>query len=71
MKVQVSDTVKRAIVDGGTFFTADLIKLYAKADEVNKAKMRIAFPLECAAYDAWYADPNGNVPDEVDMLWEF
>lgn len=63
--VEVSDTIKRAITDGGSNFTAGVVQLYAKADEFNRRRMQRAFPIECAAYDAWFSNVDAKVPDEV------
>ena len=44
------------IVGGyGDWFTAQLLRLIAKADDVNREKLRAGFPEEVAAYEVWCA----------------
>lgn len=44
-----------AIIAGsGDWFTADLLRLIAKADATNRSKLRVMFPEEVAAYERWY-----------------
>lgn len=38
----------------GTWFTAHLIRLIARADQHNRATLQAVFPLEVAAYEAWH-----------------
>ena len=43
-----------AILAGhGTWFTAELLRLCAHADTMNREKLRLAFPDVVEAYDAW------------------
>ncbi len=35
-------------------FTAELLRLIAKADPINRARLRGAFPREVEAYEAWF-----------------
>ena len=37
----------------GDWFTAQLLRLIAKADRLNRERLRIAFPEEVRAYEAW------------------
>ena len=37
----------------GTWFTAQLLRLIAKADELNKYKLSRGFPEEVKAYNLW------------------
>ena len=37
----------------GTWFTAHLLRLCAKADPVNLERIRTAFPDEVEAYEGW------------------
>jgi hypothetical protein len=46
------------IVGGeGTWFTAHLLRLIAKADDSNRARLRLSFPEEVAAYEEWLNGP--------------
>jgi len=38
----------------GDWFSADLLRLIAKADEENLAAIRRAFPFHVAVYEDWY-----------------
>jgi hypothetical protein len=41
-----------------TSFTGDLLRLIAKADPGNRHQLRLAFPRQVAAWEAWHtADP--------------
>lgn len=40
----------------GTWFTAVLIRLIAKADVINRAGLAKAFPEEVEAYQRWYEE---------------
>ena len=42
----------------GSSFKAKLFRLIAKADSVNKEKLRLAFPEEVAAYEAYLENNN-------------
>jgi hypothetical protein len=39
----------------GDWFTIGLLALIAKADVVNRERIRDGFPLEVEAYDRWYS----------------
>jgi hypothetical protein len=41
------------IAGGGDWFTAQLLRLIAKADKQNREKLRLSFPDEVAAFEAW------------------
>lgn len=41
------------VAGGGDWFTAQLLRLIAKADKSNREKLRVAFPDEVAAFEAW------------------
>lgn len=41
------------IAGHGDWFSAELLRLIAKADFENKAKLRLGFPDVVPAYDAW------------------
>jgi len=41
------------IAGNGDWFTAHLLRLIAKADFENKAKLRLGFPDVVQAYDTW------------------
>lgn len=43
--------------DNPTNFTAILFRLMQKADPSNRRKLRVGFPIECAAYQEWCASP--------------
>jgi hypothetical protein len=44
----------REIVEGeGTWFTAQLLRLIAKADDEHCARIALGFPEEVAAFEAW------------------
>ena len=44
------------IMDGwGDWFSADLLRLIAKADLVNREKLRQAFPKHVLVYELWLA----------------
>lgn len=53
----ISDFDKANMADilagNGDWFTAELLRLIAKADFENKAKIRLGFPEVVQAYDAW------------------
>lgn len=38
----------------GTWFTAELLRLIAKADDENLEKIRKGYPAEVEAYERWY-----------------
>ena len=38
----------------GTWFTSELLRLIAKADDDNREKIRAGFPEEVEAYERWY-----------------
>lgn len=40
----------------GTWFTAHLLRLIAKADEDNKERLRASFPEEVMAVEVWRGD---------------
>lgn len=43
-----------AIISGhGDWFTAQLLRLINKADQVNRYKLAIIYPDEVAAYEKW------------------
>ncbi len=46
--------VDAALHGRGTHFTAMLMRLIAKADSGNRARIQEAFPDEIAAYERWY-----------------
>lgn len=37
-----------------TWFSAKLIRLIADADKPNRERLRVAFPVEVAAFEDWY-----------------
>jgi hypothetical protein len=41
----------------GTFFTAHVFRLIAKADMENKRRLAYIFPMEVLAYQEWYEAP--------------
>ena len=45
-------------------FYALIMAAYARADSGNAARLRAAFPSECAEMDARYNSPGGTLPDE-------
>lgn len=52
-----------AIMGGhGDWFTAQLLRLVAKADNHHKAQLRMGFPEEVALVKAWQ---RGEIPAEV------
>lgn len=47
-----------ALRGDATSFTGDLLRLIAKADPGNRARLRAGFPVHVAAWEAWAgADP--------------
>ncbi|HXH35239.1 MAG TPA: hypothetical protein VNJ54_12650 [Plantibacter sp.] len=46
------------LVGHGDWFTAHLLRLIAKADPVNRARLRAAFPAEVQAFESWRGDDN-------------
>jgi hypothetical protein len=42
----------------GDWFTARVLQLCAKADDMNLERLRLGFPNEVAAYETWKAGPN-------------
>jgi hypothetical protein len=55
MTLSEFDRVKIAAIMGGhgDWFTAQLLRLVAKADDHHKAQLRMAFPEEVALVEAW------------------
>ena len=52
----------------GDWFTAELIRLVAKADESNRSRLRLAFPVEVRAYEAWFhGDGRVNIREYVSL----
>lgn len=47
--------MERAMSGKGDWFTSHLLRLIAKADLVNREKIREGFPEEVAAYERWLA----------------
>ncbi len=47
------DNMEAILCGYGSWFTAHLLRLIAKADAVNREKIRAAFPEEVAAYEEW------------------
>ena len=45
------------VMQEGDWFTADLFRLIDKADRENRERIRVAFPDEVAAYEAWLVGP--------------
>ena len=42
------------ILEGhGDWFTAQLLRLIAKADNINRERLRVGFPEEVKAYESW------------------
>jgi hypothetical protein len=49
-----------------TSFTGDLLRLIAKADPGNRARLRAGFPKHVAAWEAWQAaDPGALTAGEL------
>ena len=46
----------------GDWFSARLLRLIAKADLENRARLRLAFPEHVQAYEEWYLAPR-DVPE--------
>lgn len=46
-------------------FTAQLLRLYAKADAINKVKLASAYPDASALYEWWATTPNPPTVDEI------
>lgn len=47
-----------AIIAGeGDWFNAHLLRLIAKADRPNKERLRVLYPEQVAAYEAWFNAP--------------
>ena len=44
-----------------TSFTGDLLRLIAKADPGNRARLRAGFPKHVAAWEMWQASPDGGL----------
>lgn len=47
------DNIGSLLKGEGDWFTAQLLRLIAKADTWNRARLRLAFPEEVAAYERW------------------
>lgn len=45
--------MERAMSGKGDWFTSHLLRLIAKADPVNRERLRMGFPDEVAAYERW------------------
>jgi hypothetical protein len=53
-----------AILSGhGTWFSAEVLRLCAKADRGNLERIRRAFPDHVAAFEAWRDSPYGDEDD--------
>lgn len=50
------------VAGGGDWFTAELLRLIAKADSNNRERLRSAFPEEVAAYEEWWSGDDPNEP---------
>lgn len=48
--------MKQAMSGKGTWFTSHLLRLIAKADPYNKAKIKLGFPEHVDAYERWMTD---------------
>lgn len=51
----------------GDNFTQMFFDLYSKADEYNKAKLKIGFPVEVRAFEEWY---NSSNPESLLETWK-
>jgi hypothetical protein len=49
--------IGKIIKGNGDWFTAQLLRLCAKADKQNLERIRKGFPEEVAAYQKWQSDP--------------
>ena len=47
------------ITGEGDWFTAHLLRLIAKADLNNRARLRLAYPEEVEAYEQWLVTERG------------
>lgn len=54
--------------DENSNFHAILYRLIWKADSINLERIRKAFPLEVAAYEAWKASPEQKFPEFVEIV---
>ena len=48
------ENIKDIIGGYGDWFSAELLRLIAKADLENRERLRLAFPDHVEAYEAWY-----------------
>jgi hypothetical protein len=48
------DNVENILRGDGDWFSAQLLRLIAKADEINRERIRKGFPNHVALYEAWY-----------------
>jgi hypothetical protein len=51
------ENIGNLVAGEGDWFTAKLLRLIAKADASNRERLRLGFPDEVAAYDAWAHGP--------------
>ena len=63
------DHVEQILGGHGDWFSAHLLRLYAKADDGNRSRLRDAFPYHAAAYDDWFTGrrPSEPLPGEEDV----
>ena len=48
------DHIGEILQGSGDWFSAQLLRLIAKADWNNRERIRLGFPEHVAAYDAWF-----------------
>lgn len=53
--VQTVSDLAQFLGGSDTSFTGDLLRLIAKADVGNRARLRLAFPEHVSAWEAWMA----------------
>lgn len=51
------ENIDRIMGGYGDWFSAQLIRLIAKADFENRARLRLAFPDHVEAYEKWLREP--------------
>jgi len=61
------ENIGEIVAGHGTWFTAILIRLIARADAVNRARLAKAFPEEVEAYKKWYHGELFTGSEETDV----
>jgi hypothetical protein len=70
------DNLEDILAGHGSWFTAQLLRLIAKADDSNRDRLRAGFPAEVEAYERWYFKDSydtymlGKIENEIERAKE-